>query len=56
MVLGENLLSQRKKPLPLKVVKNDKKESEYKNYHIKLTPEGGKFYYQYAMDSGAKLG
>ena len=48
---SEKIYVSKKEAIALKMVKNDKKESEYKNYHIKITPEGGKFYYQYIMDS-----
>ena len=39
----------KKEAIAVKMVKDN--GDEYKNYHIKLTPEGGKFYYQYVMDS-----
>ena len=48
---SEKIYVSKKEAIALKMVKNDKKESEYKNYHIKITPEGRKFYYQYVMDS-----
>ena len=48
---SEKIYVSKKEAIALKMVKNDKKESEYKNYHIKITPEGGKYYYQYVMDS-----
>lgn len=48
---SEKIYVSKKEAIALKMVKNDKKESEYKNYHIKITPEGRKYYYQYVMDS-----
>ena len=48
---SEKIYVSKKEAIALKMVKNDKKESEYKNYHIKITPEGEKYYYQYIMDS-----
>ena len=43
---SEKIYVSKKEAIALKMVKNDKKESEYKNYHIKITPEGEKYYYQ----------
>ena len=39
----------KKEAIAVKMVKDN--GDEYKNYHIKLIPEGNSYYYQYVMDS-----